>query len=95
MTTGHMTLGGRGGVRGVREKALVVHDAQVAGHYLVLQHGAGRDIDAISVVGDDDDGALRRETERAELSSVRGQRGRRGDTSPLGGVIKALVTGST
>lgn len=39
-------------------KASVVQNAQVAGHYLVLQHGAGGNVDAVSMVGDDDDGAL-------------------------------------
>lgn len=42
-------------------KASVVQDAEVAGYDFVFQHGAGRDIDAIPVVGDDDDGALRRQ----------------------------------
>lgn len=40
-------------------KASVVQDAEVAGHDFVFQHGAGRNIDPISVVGDDDDGPLR------------------------------------
>lgn len=40
------------------EKALVVHDAEVARYDFVLQHGAGWNINPISVVGDDDDGAL-------------------------------------
>lgn len=38
---------------------LVVQDAEVAGHDLIFQHGAGWNVDPISVVGDDDDGALR------------------------------------
>lgn len=40
------------------EEALVVHDAEVAWYDFVLQHGAGWDVDPVSVVGDDDDGAL-------------------------------------
>lgn len=36
----------------------MVHDAQVARHDFVFQHGTGRNVDAIPVVGDDDDGAL-------------------------------------
>lgn len=39
-------------------RTLVVHDAEVARHDLVLQHGAGWYINPIPVVGDDDDGAL-------------------------------------
>lgn len=40
------------------KKASVVQDAEVAGYDFVFQHGARRNIDPISVVGDDDDGAL-------------------------------------
>lgn len=40
------------------KKASVVQDAEVAGYDFVFQHGASRNIDPISVVGDDDDGAL-------------------------------------
>lgn len=36
----------------------MVHDAQVARYDFVLQHGAGWDVDPVSVVSDDDDGAL-------------------------------------
>lgn len=36
----------------------MVHDAEVARYDFVLQHGAGWNINPISVVGDDDDGAL-------------------------------------
>lgn len=36
----------------------MVHDAEVARYNLVLQHGAGWDVDPVPVVGDDDDGAL-------------------------------------
>lgn len=36
----------------------VVHDAEVARYYFVLQHGAGWYVDPVSVVSDDDDGAL-------------------------------------
>lgn len=43
---------------GGMKKASVVQDAEVAGHDFVFQHGTGRNIDAISVVGNDDDGAL-------------------------------------
>lgn len=41
------------------EKALMVHDAEVARYDFVFQHGAGWNINPISVVGNDDDGALR------------------------------------
>lgn len=41
------------------KKTLMVHDAEVAGHDFVLQHGAGWYVNPITVVGDDDDGALR------------------------------------
>lgn len=44
-----------------QKKLSVVHDAEVARYDFVLQHGAGWYIDPISVVGNDDDGALRRE----------------------------------
>lgn len=43
--------------RGATE-TLVVHDAEVARYDFVLQHGAGWYINPITVVGDDDDGAL-------------------------------------
>lgn len=36
----------------------MVHDAEVARNYFVLQHGAGWYVDPVSVVSDDDDGAL-------------------------------------
>lgn len=36
----------------------MVQDAEVAGYDFVLQHGAGGNINPISMVGDDDDGAL-------------------------------------
>lgn len=36
----------------------MVHDAEVARYNFVFQHGAGRNINPISVVGDDDDSAL-------------------------------------
>lgn len=36
----------------------MVHDAEVARYDFVLQHGASWNINAIPVVGDDDDGAL-------------------------------------
>ena len=36
----------------------VVEDAQVAGDDLVLEDGAGRDVDAFAVVRDDDHRAL-------------------------------------
>lgn len=36
----------------------MVHDAQVARYDFVLQHGAGWDVNPVSVVSDDDDGAL-------------------------------------
>lgn len=36
----------------------MVHDAQVARYDFVFQHGAGGNINPVSVVGDDDDGAL-------------------------------------
>lgn len=36
----------------------MVHDAEVARNNLVLQHGAGWDVDPVSVVSDDDDRAL-------------------------------------
>ena len=36
---------------------LVVEDAQVAGHNLVLEYGAGGNVDAVTVVSDYDDGA--------------------------------------
>lgn len=36
----------------------MVHDAEVARNYFVLQHGAGWNVDPVSVVSDDDDGAL-------------------------------------
>lgn len=38
----------------------VVEDAQVSGHDLVLQHGSSRDIDPVSVIGNNDDGSLDR-----------------------------------
>lgn len=44
-------------LEGVR-KASVVQDAKVTGYDLVLEHGAGWNIDPIAVVGDDDDGSL-------------------------------------
>lgn len=47
------------GVVGVLGGSLMVQDAQVPGDDLVFQHGAGWNVDPISVVGDDDDGALR------------------------------------
>lgn len=43
---------------GEEEEALVVHDAEVAWYDFVLQHGAGWDVDPVSVVSDDDDGPL-------------------------------------
>jgi len=36
----------------------VVQDAKVTRYDLVLEHGAGWNIDPIAVVGDDDDGSL-------------------------------------
>lgn len=36
----------------------MVHDAEVARNNFVLQHGAGWYVDPVSVVSDDDDGAL-------------------------------------
>lgn len=36
----------------------MVHDAEVARYNFVLQHGAGWYVDPVSVVSDDDDGAL-------------------------------------
>lgn len=56
-------VGGRGRGRGLKwkkvvRKASVVQDAEVARYDFVLEHGAGWDIDPISVVGDDDDGSL-------------------------------------
>jgi len=36
----------------------VVQDAHIAGYDLVLQNGAGRDIDTVAMVGNDDDSAL-------------------------------------
>lgn len=39
----------------------VVQDTEVAGHDFVFQHGTGRNIDPIPVVGNDDDGALERQ----------------------------------
>lgn len=39
----------------------MVHDAEVARYYFVLQHGAGWYVDPVPVVSDDDDGALGRE----------------------------------
>lgn len=39
-------------------KALVVQDTKVARYDFIFQHGTGRYIDPISVVGDDDDGPL-------------------------------------
>lgn len=52
---GHMI---RAGGERRATKASVVQDPEVTRYYFVFQHGAGWDIDAISVVGDDDDGAL-------------------------------------
>lgn len=43
--------------RGATE-TLVVHDAEVARYDFVLQHGAGWYINPITMVGNDDDGAL-------------------------------------
>lgn len=37
---------------------LVVQDAHVAGDDFVLEYSAGRNIDTITVIGNDDDGAL-------------------------------------
>lgn len=36
----------------------MIHDAEVARYDFVLQHGAGWYVDPVSVVSDDDDGAL-------------------------------------
>ena len=36
----------------------MVQDAQVTRHNLVLQHGSSRDVDPVTVVGDDDDRSL-------------------------------------
>lgn len=36
----------------------MVHDAEVARNNFVLQHGAGWNVDPVSVVSNDDDGAL-------------------------------------
>ena len=36
----------------------MVHDPHVAGHDLVLEDGAGGDVDPLPVVGDDDHRAL-------------------------------------
>lgn len=47
-----------GGEGGRVKKVLVVHDAEVARYDFVFQHGAGWNINPISVVGDNDDGAL-------------------------------------
>ena len=38
----------------------VVEDAQVAGHNLVLEHRAGRNVNAITMVGNNNDGTLSR-----------------------------------
>ena len=35
----------------------MIQYSEVAGHDLVLQHGAGGDVDPVPVVGDDDDRA--------------------------------------
>lgn len=51
-------VGACGGEGGNREKASVIEDAEVARYDLVFQHGASWNINPISVVGDDDDGAL-------------------------------------
>lgn len=40
------------------QNASVVEDPQVSGDDLVLQHRSGGNIDAVPVVGDDDDGSL-------------------------------------
>lgn len=42
----------------LRNRPSVVHDAEVARYNFVLQHGAGWYVDPVSVVSDDDDGAL-------------------------------------
>lgn len=60
----------KGGGTGGWEKASVVQDTEVAGHYFVFQHGAGRNIDPIAVVGDDDDGALGRRGREVMSSSL-------------------------
>lgn len=44
--------------QGWGRKASVVQDTEVARYNFVFQHGAGWYIDPISVVSDDDDGAL-------------------------------------
>ena len=49
---------GASGVLRGPQGASVVQDAQVTRHDLVLQHGARRDVDAVAVVGDDDDRSL-------------------------------------
>uniref|UniRef100_A0A0E9XNH6 Uncharacterized protein n=1 Tax=Anguilla anguilla TaxID=7936 RepID=A0A0E9XNH6_ANGAN len=45
-------------IEGFVVKASVVEDAQIARNDLVLQHGSGRDVDPVSVVGDDDHSSL-------------------------------------
>lgn len=43
------------------QKASVVEDPQVSRNYLVLQHRSSRNIDAVAMVGDDDDSSLEEE----------------------------------
>ena len=46
-------------IREYRPIALMIEDAQVARDDLVFQQSSGRDVDAVAVVGDDDDRTLR------------------------------------
>lgn len=57
---------------------LVVHDAEVARYNFVFQHGAGRDVNPISVVGDDDDGALQGGRAMSSVLFIRGEKKKRG-----------------
>lgn len=51
----------------------VVEDAQVSGYDLVLQHCSSRDIDTVSVIGNNNDGSLDRRHEMANDLLTKGK----------------------